>query len=82
MDLVTGRRNRVPIAQLIRRSLRDIEPHARELGSDRELEGIRDILARGNGSDRQLRIFNANRDIVEVTREISDATEAGVTVPA
>jgi carboxylate-amine ligase len=75
MDLVTGRRNRVPIAQLIRRALRDIEPHARELGSDRELEGIRDILARGNGSDRQLRVFNANRDIVEVTREISDATE-------
>jgi glutamate---cysteine ligase / carboxylate-amine ligase len=82
MDLATGRRNRVPIAQLIRRTLRDIEPHARELGSDRELEGIRDILARGNGSDRQLRIFNANRDIVEVTREISDATEAGVAVAA
>jgi glutamate---cysteine ligase / carboxylate-amine ligase len=82
MDLVTGRRNRVPVAQLIRRTLREIEPHARELGSDRELEGIRDILSRGNGSDRQLRIFNANRDIVEVTREISDATEAGVTVSA
>jgi glutamate---cysteine ligase / carboxylate-amine ligase len=82
MDLATGRRNRVPIAQLIRRALRDIEPHARELGSDRELEGIREILARGNGSDRQLRVFNANRDILEVTREISDATEAGVTVAA
>ena len=40
MDLATGRRNRVPVAQLIRRTLRDIEPHARELGSDRELEGI------------------------------------------
>jgi len=80
MDLVTGRRNRVPIAQLIRRSLRDIEPHARELGSDRELEGIREILSRGNGADRQLRIFNANRDILEVTREISETTEAGVPV--
>ena len=44
MDLATGRRNRVPVAQLIRRTLRDIEPHARELGSDRELEGIQDIL--------------------------------------
>jgi glutamate---cysteine ligase / carboxylate-amine ligase len=78
MDLATGRRNRVPIAQLIRRALREIEPHARELGSDRELEGIRDILSRGNGADRQLRVFNANRDIVEVTREISDASEVGV----
>jgi glutamate---cysteine ligase / carboxylate-amine ligase len=75
MDLVTGRRNRVPVAQLIRRRLRDLEPHAQELGSERELDGIREILARGNGSDRQLRVFNANRDIVEVVREIADATE-------
>ncbi len=83
MDLATGRRNRVPVAQLVRRTLRDIEPHARELGSDRELEGIREILARGNGSDRQLRVFNANRDIVEVVREIAEATEvAAVGSPA
>jgi carboxylate-amine ligase len=75
MDLATGRRNRVPLAQIIRRTLRDIEPHARELGSDRELEGLREILSRGNGADRQLRVFNANRDIVEVAREIANATE-------
>ena len=75
MDLATGRRNRVSVAQLVRRTLRDIEPHARELGSERELEGVRDILARGNGSDRQLRVFNANRDIVEVVAEIANATE-------
>ena len=41
------------------------------------LEGIREILTRGNGSDRQLRVYNANRDIVEVAREIADATEEG-----
>jgi carboxylate-amine ligase len=75
MDLATGRRNRVALAQLIRRTLRDLKPHARELGSDEELEGVREILARGNGADRQLRIFNANRDIVEVAREIAEATE-------
>jgi glutamate---cysteine ligase / carboxylate-amine ligase len=75
MDLTTGKRNRVPVAQLIRRTLKELEPHARELGADRELEGIRNILARGNGSDRQLRIFNANRDIVEVVSEIAAATE-------
>ena len=34
-----------PVAQLIRRTLKEIEPHARELGSDRELEGIEEILA-------------------------------------
>jgi glutamate---cysteine ligase / carboxylate-amine ligase len=79
MDLATGRRNRVPVAQLVRRTLRDLEPHARDLGCESELDGIRSILSRGNGSDRQLRIFNANRDIVEVVREIAAATE---TVPA
>src|SRR6266516_3748874 len=82
MDLATGRRNRVPVAQLVRRTLRDVEPHARELGSERELEGIREILARGNGADRQRRTFNANRDIVEVVREIADATEAAATAQA
>jgi carboxylate-amine ligase len=80
MDLSTGKRNRVPVAQLIRRTLKEIEPHARELGSERELEGVKEILARGNGSDRQLRIFNANRDIVEVAREIADATEVPAAV--
>jgi carboxylate-amine ligase len=80
MDLATGKRNRVPVSQIIRRTLKEIEPHARELGSERELEGIAEILARGNGSDRQLRVFNANRDIVEVVREIADATEVPVEV--
>ena len=75
MDLATGRRNRIPMIQLIRRTLKEIEPHARELGSERELEGIEEILRNGNGADRQLRVFNANRDIVEVVSEIADATE-------
>ena len=35
-----------------------------------------EILGRGSSSDRQLRIYNANRDIVEVAREIANATEA------
>jgi carboxylate-amine ligase len=75
MDLATGRRNRIPMIKLIRRTIKELAPHARELGSDRELEGIEEILAHGNGADRQLRVFNANRDIVEVVSEIADATE-------
>ncbi len=77
MDLLTGRRNRVPVAQLIRRTLKLVRPHAEELGSVEELGGIEDILRRGNGADRQLRVFNANRDIVEVVREIAELTELG-----
>src|SRR5438132_8273486 len=76
MDLVTGRRNRIPVAQTIRRTLELAEPHARELGSEQELAGIEDILSRGNGADRQLRVFNAYPDLGAVVREIADLTEA------
>jgi len=78
MDLATGRRNRQSVAQLIRRTLKAVAPHARELGSEEELEGIEEILSRGDGADRQLRVFNANRDIVEVVRDIADVTEEAV----
>jgi hypothetical protein len=36
---------------------------------------VRALLDRGNSADRQLRIWNANRDIVEVVAAIADATE-------
>ena len=75
MDLATGRRNRVPVAKLVRRTLDEIEPHARELGCERELEGIREILAKGNGADLQRRAWNATRDVTEVARVIADTTE-------
>ncbi|HKD32571.1 MAG TPA: glutamate--cysteine ligase [Gaiellaceae bacterium] len=81
MDLATGKRNRVPVAQLVRRTLKELEPHARELGCDAELDGISEILRKGNGADRQRRIWNANRDIVEVVREIAEATEPAA-IPA
>jgi len=76
MDLATGSRNRLPVARLIRRTIGELRPHAVELGSERELEGVTDILARGSSADRQLRVFNSNRDIVEVARAIAEATEA------
>ena len=81
MDLHTGRRNRVPVAQMIRRTLRLVEPHAREVGSEAELAGVEEILRRGNSADSQVRVYNANRDIVEVVREIAEQTESvGVAV--
>ena len=76
LDLGAGRRNRIPIARMVRRTLKQIEPHARDLGAERELEGVDAILRRGSSAARQLRVYNANRDIVEVAREIADATEA------
>jgi carboxylate-amine ligase len=76
MDLLTGRRNRVPVAQLVRRMLRNLDGHARELGSERELEGVREILARGSSAERQRRVFNEDRDVVDVVRQIAHATES------
>jgi glutamate---cysteine ligase / carboxylate-amine ligase len=78
MDLATGSSERVPISELVRRTYTIVEPHARELGSESELEGILEILSRGNGSDRQLRIWNANHDIVEVVRDLAKTTEVGL----
>ena len=83
MDLATGSRNRTPVARIIRRTIGELRPHAQELGSERELEGILAILGRGSSADRQLRVFNRNRDIVDVARAIADATEElPVAVPA
>jgi carboxylate-amine ligase len=81
MDLGSDRRNRIPVARLIRRTVAELRPHARELGSERELDGVLEILERGSSAERQLRIWNANRDIVEVTRELAIATEALPVVP-
>jgi gamma-glutamyl:cysteine ligase YbdK (ATP-grasp superfamily) len=61
---------------MIRRTLKTVLPHARELGAEEQLAGIEAILRRGNAADRQLRTFNANRDVVEVVRDIADVTEA------
>jgi carboxylate-amine ligase len=78
MDLLTGKRNRAPVSQSIRRTLKAIAPHARELGAESELARVEEIVVRGNSADRQLRTFNANRDVVEVVRDIADLTESAV----
>ena len=53
-------------------------PHAEELGSVADLEGIDDLLLRGTGSARQLKVYEANHDLREVTKEIVEATAEGL----
>ena len=77
IDLATDDDERMQARKLIERTLEQVAPHARELGSDRELDGIREILAHGNGADRQLRTFAVNRDIFDVANHIADATGTG-----
>ena len=68
----------VPIARMIETTLRDVAPHARDLGSDRELEGIRRILHDGNGADRQRAVHASTGDAGAVARDIADITRSGL----
>jgi carboxylate-amine ligase len=82
IDLRTGSRIRVSAARLVRRTLRELEPAARELGSELALEGVERILADGNGAEDQLAGYRRTRDVVEVARGIAEGTEAAAMMPA
>ena len=69
---------RLPVAALIERTLAEIAPHARDLGGDTALDGIRRILRDGNGADRQLARYAATGDAVGVARDIAERTRAGL----
>jgi carboxylate-amine ligase len=65
---------RVTAKTLARRLLDRLRGHAEDLGSQDELEGVLDILERGNGAQRQLVVYEANRDFAELMEEIVRAT--------
>jgi glutamate---cysteine ligase / carboxylate-amine ligase len=65
---------RVPTRDLVRRVVKRVRPHAEELGSVEDLDGIEDLLEKGNGAARQVVVFEANHDLREVAREIVEAT--------
>src|SRR3954467_134885 len=68
------KKERVPTAQLARRVLDRVREHAQDLGSEAELEGVEDILERGNGATRQVVVYEANNDLREVMGEIVEKT--------
>jgi carboxylate-amine ligase len=67
--------SRVQTRELARRLIDRLRPHAQDLGSANELEGIDDLLRKGNGAARQAVVYEANSDIREVMAEIVSATE-------
>src|SRR4051794_15628101 len=67
---------RVPTRELAMRVLERVRPHAEELGSAAELDGIEDLLDRGTGASRQLVVYEANHDLREVVSEIVEKTAA------
>jgi carboxylate-amine ligase len=66
-----GRRG---VRELTTELLDRLAPHAQELGCERELEGVEDLLKAGNGALRQQMVFEANRDLHELMREIVERT--------
>jgi carboxylate-amine ligase len=67
---------RVPTAELARRVLDRVRGHAQDLGSGDDLEGVEDLLERGNGASRQIVVYEANHDLREVMGEIVEKTSA------
>jgi glutamate---cysteine ligase / carboxylate-amine ligase len=65
---------RVSTKALARRLLDRLTPHAQQLGAEDALDGIRDLLVRGNGASRQIVVYEANNDLREVMAEIITAT--------
>ena len=70
--------DRVSARDLARRLLERLRPHAEELGSAAEMEGIEDLLRHGTGSERQRKVYEANHDLGEVMKEIVAATAEGL----
>jgi carboxylate-amine ligase len=68
------RTTRVPVADLARRVVGRLRPHAEELGSAAQLDDLEDILENGNGAARQIVVYEANHDLREVVQEILAAT--------
>ncbi len=66
--------DRIATRVFVRRLLDEVRPHAQDLGCDDELAGIVDLLERGNGAERQVVVFEANRDMRELMADIVVAT--------
>ncbi len=67
---------RVRTRDLAARLLDRLREHAQDLGSGAEIEGVEDLLRKGNGAARQAVVYEANSDIHEVMKEIAAATAA------
>jgi len=67
-------RSTVPTKALAKRLLDRLREHAQDLGAADELEGITDLLERGNGASRQRKVFEANRDFSELLQDIVEAS--------
>jgi carboxylate-amine ligase len=76
-EMLDRRGVRRPVRELTEELLAELRPHAAELGCSEQLEGVADLLRQGNGAHRQHMVFDANRDLHELVREIVEHTSPG-----
>jgi carboxylate-amine ligase len=77
LDIASGSGVKIRADDLARRRLKELAPHARELGCWDALQGVESILARGTGAMRQRRVWGANGDLLEMMRELARFTMVG-----
>lgn len=73
-DLRAG--ERISAKKLGRDLVDRLTDHATDLGSAAELEGVRDLIARGGGAHRQIVVYEANQDLRELTADLVQASRA------
>jgi len=73
-----GKQKEVPARDLIYEYLDFVDDVADELGSREELNYIHEILKRGSGADRQLRVFRETNDLKKVVDYVVEETQVGL----
>jgi carboxylate-amine ligase len=66
----------VPAEEMARDLLERLAEHAQELGCERELAGVEELLAGNTGARRQLRLLERVGDLKTLVREVVEASRA------
>jgi carboxylate-amine ligase len=74
-----GKRAEVPMRDLAEELLEFVDDVVDGLGSRREVEYVRTILADGTSADRQLKVYRDTNDLRAVVQHIVRETRAGIT---
>ena len=74
-----GKETSVPYEHLLRELLEFIDDVIDDLGSRKEVEYAWEMMRRGTGADRQLRVFEETQDLKAVVDYMIAETEFGIT---
>ncbi len=73
-----GKQEEVPLRDLIGEYLEFVSEAVPELGSEKEIGYVRQMLVQGSGADRQLKVFRETGDLKAVVDYMAQETRAGL----